>query len=124
MSNARLTAEEALQKLQMLWRKELQATRSFEKEQRSAVPLSERVRRGNALHKLRLDDVEAKIGGRALLWLRAAQPRDLDPPALGGLEDALPGERAHRRAIEDELDLGSGDRRIGDGVHFETSCGK
>lgn len=89
MVDSAQTADDALRKLQLLWRQELQATRSATKEQRNAIPLSERVRRGNALHKLRLDDVEAKIGGRALLWLKPPQPQDLRNFKLTGGDPVL-----------------------------------
>lgn len=96
--------ENALQQLQALWRKELQATRDAERNQRKAVPLAERVRRGNALSKLRLDDVEAKIGGRALLWLKATNAQALGNFRLNGGEPVLlwqgqPDAKTQQRGI-------------------------
>ena len=89
MSDPRTHAESALRKLEGLWKKELEAARRVEQEQRVATPLAERVRRGNALQKLKLEEVEAKIGGRALLWLRPSQPKDLQAFKLNGGEPVL-----------------------------------
>lgn len=82
-------AEAALYQLLGLWKKELTATRDAEHEQRVATPLVERIRRGMALQKLHLDEVEAKLGGRALLWLRPSDPKTLANFRLNGGEPVL-----------------------------------
>ncbi|MDX2054786.1 MAG: AAA domain-containing protein [Polyangiaceae bacterium] len=82
-------AEAALYQLLGLWKKELTATRDAEHEQRVATPLVERIRRGTALQKLHLDEVEAKLGGRALLWLRPSDPKTLANFRLNGGEPVL-----------------------------------
>lgn len=61
-----------------LWERERQEHRRRSAEERRALPLAERVRRGLALRDLEIVDTDAAAGGRTTLWLRPRKDVDLE----------------------------------------------
>lgn len=72
-------AQRELSTLQELWSRERAATRARFAEEREHRTLRERVERGHAAIDLWVDDVDAMVGGRTLLWL--------SPGSGGSLEE-------------------------------------
>ncbi|HKP55890.1 MAG TPA: hypothetical protein VJV78_04190, partial [Polyangiales bacterium] len=59
-----------LARLAQLWEAERLAAREQAREERLRLTLAERVERGIALRSLVLEDADAALGGRALLWFK------------------------------------------------------
>ena len=61
---------EAIERMRSLLARERQTTRRLRREERLRLTLAERVERGIALRDLMVDETDAAIGGRVLLWLK------------------------------------------------------
>jgi ATP-dependent RNA/DNA helicase IGHMBP2 len=72
MSGDAVRAERELDALQAAWDRERAAVREQVRAERSLLTLAERVERGLALRDLVVEDSEASVGGRVLLWLKKA----------------------------------------------------
>jgi ATP-dependent RNA/DNA helicase IGHMBP2 len=72
-----------LARLAQLWEAERLAAREQAREERLRLTLAERVERGIALRGLVLDDADAAVGGRALLWWKPQPGVDLRELRLG-----------------------------------------
>jgi len=72
-----------LARLAQLWEVERLAAREQAREERLRLSLAERVERGIALRGLVLDDADAALGGRALLWFKPQPGVDLRELRLG-----------------------------------------
>ncbi|HEX7479205.1 MAG TPA: AAA domain-containing protein [Polyangiales bacterium] len=68
-------ATQALAQLAALWQAERDTTRLLRRKERLQLSLAQRAERGIALRDLVVDETDAIVGGRALLWLK---PRDQD----------------------------------------------
>ena len=69
---------EQIAALGALWERERLEHRRRSVEERRALPLAERVRRGQALRDLEIVDTDAAAGGRTTLWLRVRKDVDLE----------------------------------------------
>ncbi|HEY2736465.1 MAG TPA: hypothetical protein VGI70_20840, partial [Polyangiales bacterium] len=63
-------AERALAELAALWVRERESTRERVRAERQRWTLTERVERGVSLRDLVVDESDAAVGGRVVLWLR------------------------------------------------------
>jgi ATP-dependent RNA/DNA helicase IGHMBP2 len=72
-----------LEELGRLWRVEREATRRRYLEERSGVPLADRVAGGVALRDLRIEETAAAAGGRILCWLAPRRAEDLHVSRIG-----------------------------------------
>jgi ATP-dependent RNA/DNA helicase IGHMBP2 len=76
----------AISDLRVLWEEERDAARAQARAERLELSLAERVERGIALRGLVLDDTDAGIGDRAVLWFKAPAGVDLRELRLGAGE--------------------------------------
>jgi superfamily I DNA and/or RNA helicase len=76
----------ALTNLSRLWEEERDAARIQARRERLELSLAERVERGIALRGLVLDDTDAGVGGRSVLWFKAPAGVDLREVRLGSGE--------------------------------------
>ncbi|HKU39404.1 MAG TPA: AAA domain-containing protein, partial [Polyangiales bacterium] len=72
-----------LTRLAQLWEAERLAAREEAREERLRLSLAERVERGIALRGLVLEDADAALGGRALLWFKPQPDVDLRELRIG-----------------------------------------
>jgi ATP-dependent RNA/DNA helicase IGHMBP2 len=76
----------ALANLRQLWEEERDAARAQARAERLELSLAERVERGIALRGLVLEDTDAGIGDRTMLWFKAPAGVDLRELRLGSGE--------------------------------------
>lgn len=76
-------SQQALRALADLFRRERDAARQQQREQRELLDFGERVRRGLALAGLTLEDTDAAAGGRVLLWAKLERAGSLEDTRVG-----------------------------------------
>ena len=81
--NAGEDSAAALERLAALWQREQATARRAHQEARELLDLPERVKRGIALSGLELEETDAAVGGRALLWLKAEDGVTLEDVQVG-----------------------------------------
>jgi ATP-dependent RNA/DNA helicase IGHMBP2 len=74
---------EALNALASLWRREHEASRRRFAEERQATPFPQRIKRGQALRRLQVEDVAPAPGALSLCWLSTSIPAEIRTFRLG-----------------------------------------
>ncbi|MBL4846526.1 MAG: AAA family ATPase [Planctomycetes bacterium] len=70
--------QEALEVLGVLWERERIASRDRFREERDLLPFADRIRRGQALRALEVDEVAPAAGDMSLLWLTCGVSAELE----------------------------------------------
>ncbi len=83
MRSTRDDAPAALERLASLWQKEQATVRQAHRLAREQLELPERVERGLALSGLELEETDAAVGGRALLWVKTEDGVTLEDVQVG-----------------------------------------